>query len=365
MAAAINDSLSDSNPRNGQRSVDIQFVDEDELPLGHIVEHRGSEDEFYSDESGSSQEDSDEPSTDEGTDEEMEDDVEEEGWSEVINCREDVEFQEEVGMTVDSENLQSCLDFFSLFFTDEVWQLLVEQTNLYAEQKRAPEESSVWYPITIDEMKAWVSLYMNMGLVTKPNLSSYWSTDPALSTPFFPSIMARDRFLQILRYLHFADNTQAPRAGSADYNKLYKIQPFLDLIIPNFQEVYKPTRQLAIHETLIKFKGKVHFRQFLPIKPGRFGIKAFTLAESTSGYLLNSKIYTGKDGDAVQKDLGRKAVMSVIEPYLDMGYYVFMDNYYTSVTLFEELEERETLACGTVTPNRQGLPKEICGVKEK
>ena len=81
MAAAINDSLSDSNPRNGQRSVDIQFVDEDELPLGYIVEHRGSEDEFYSDESGSSQEDSDEPSTDEGTDEEMEDDVEEEGCS--------------------------------------------------------------------------------------------------------------------------------------------------------------------------------------------------------------------------------------------------------------------------------------------
>lgn len=173
--------------------------------------------------------------------------------------------------------------------------------------------------------------------------------------------MARDRFLQILRYLHFADNTLAPRADSADY----KIQPFLDLIVPSFQQVYKPTRQLAIDETLIKFKGKVHSRQFLPIKPGRFGIKTFTLAESTSGYLLNSKIYTGKEGNAVQKDLGRKAVMSVIEPYLDMGYYVFMDNYYTFMTLFEELEERKTLACGTVRYKRQGLPKEICGVKEK
>ena len=72
--------------------------------------------------------------------------------------------------------------------------------------------------------------------------------------------MSRDRFLQILRYLHFADNTQAPRADSADYNKLYKLQPFLDLVIPKFQQVYKPNRQLAIDETLIKFKGKVHFR---------------------------------------------------------------------------------------------------------
>ena len=109
----------------------------------------------------------------------------------------------------------------------------------------------------------------------------------------------------------------------------------------------------------------MHFRQFIPIKPGRFGIKAFTLAESTSGYVLNSKIYTGKENNEVQKDLGRKAVMSVLQPYLDKGFYTFMDNYYTSVALFEELEERKTLACGTVRSNRVALPREICGVKEK
>ena len=222
MAAAGNDASLDFDPRNGQSNVNITFVDEDELPLAHVMEHRSSEDEFYSDESGSSQDDSDEQSSNEDRDEDME----EGEWSKEIKRREDVEFQEEVGINVDIENLQSCLDFFSQFFTEDVWQLLVEQANLYAEQKRGPEERSVWYPVTKDEMKAWISLYLNMGLVTKPNLSSYWSTDPALSSPFFPSIMSRDRFLQILRYLHFADNTQAPRADSADFNKLYKLQPF-------------------------------------------------------------------------------------------------------------------------------------------
>ena len=34
-----------------------------------------------------------------------------------------------------------------------------------------------------------------------------------------------------------------------------------------------------------------------------------------------------------------------------------MDNYYTSVALFEELEERKTLACGAVRSNRSGLQK--------
>lgn len=144
-------------------------------------------------------------------DEEMDEDVEENDWSKDINRRDDVQFQEEVGINVDFQNLGSCLNFILLFFTEEVWQLLVEQTNLYAGQKRGPEESSVWYPVTREEMKAWVSLYLNMGLITKPNLSSYWSTDPALSSLFFPAIMSRVRFFQILRYLHFADNIQAPQ----------------------------------------------------------------------------------------------------------------------------------------------------------
>ena len=77
----------------------------------------------------------------------------------------------------------------------------------------------------------------------------------------------------------------------------------MDLVIPRFRAVYKPERQLAENETLIKFKGKIHL-QFISIKPGRFGIKAFTLTEATTGYVLGSKVYTGKKANVVQKDLG-------------------------------------------------------------
>ena len=66
--------------------------------------------------------------------------------------------------------------------------------------------------------------------------------------------MFRDWFLQILQSLHFADKTQTPKADSADYNKLH----ILNLAMPKLQQVYKPNRQLATDETLIKFKGKVH-----------------------------------------------------------------------------------------------------------
>ena len=76
-------------------------------------------------------------------------------------------------------------------------------------------------------------------------------------------------------------------------------------------------------------------------------------------------MYTGKEGGIVQKDLRRKAVMSLMAPFLDKGYYLFMDDYYTSVGLFEELEERNTLSCGTVRSNRVGLPNETCNLKSR
>ena len=58
--------------------------------------------------------------------------------------------------------------------------------------------------------------------------------------------------------------------------------------------------------------------------------------------------------------------MSIIEPFLEKGYYHFMvDNYYyMSVTLFEVLEEKNSRMWDSEV--QQICPiKEICGVKEK
>ena len=76
-------------------------------------------------------------------------------------------------------------------------------------------------------------------------------------------------------------------------------------------------------------------------------------------------MYTGRENNEVQRYLGRKVVLSVLRPYLDKGVRAFMDKYYTSVALFQELEDRKTLACGTMWSNRVRLPKEICELKEK
>ena len=99
----------DFDSGNGENSVEIRFVHEDDLPISNFMEHRVSEKEFFSDEQKNSEEDSDDK---ESADEEMEHDGEvEEDWSDEINCSADVDFSEEVGINVNTSNLKS-LNFF-------------------------------------------------------------------------------------------------------------------------------------------------------------------------------------------------------------------------------------------------------------
>ena len=50
---------------------------------------------------------------------------------------------------------------------------------------------------------------------------------------------------------------------------------------------------------------------------------------------------------------------------LDKGHCMYMDNFYTSPELYEELFFHSTYACGTVHQNRKGLPKAVTTAKLK
>ena len=68
----------------------------------------------------------------------------------------------------------------------------------------------------------------------------------------------------------------------------------MDLCEPRCNKIYAPERDLAIDESVIKFKGRVSFRQYMPSKPTRWGIKQFALCESKTGYALKFLTYLGK-----------------------------------------------------------------------
>jgi len=62
--------------------------------------------------------------------------------------------------------------------------------------------------LTVEELQAFIAIHIAMGLLHLPQIKDYWATSVVLATPWFPSIMARDRFLTILKYIHLPDSSQ-------------------------------------------------------------------------------------------------------------------------------------------------------------
>ena len=112
---------------------------------------------------------------------------------------------------------------------------------------------------------------------------------------------------------------------------------------------------------MIKFKGRLGFKQYLKDKPTKWGIKVFVLSDATNGYVSRFQVYTSKNSALSTGDHGlcTKAVLSLMQGIEDRCHKLFVDNYYTSPILFLALYEKKVLACGTARTNRKYYPKEL------
>ena len=271
-----------------------------------------------------------------------------ENWKEVFTPRNLQKFTGHAGVQVKRgtlpQNLRA-IDIFQLFFTNEVWELLVEMTNKYAKSK----VTQGWKETDVAEMKAFFGLILAMGLLRLPKMKDYWQkTNWVLHVKSFGEVMARNQFMQLYRFLHVADNDKFVPRGDNGYDPLFKICPFLDILSRQFRNIYKPGQDICIDERLIPYKGRIYFRQFIPSKRARFGVKAFVLSESDTGYVSEIEIYTGKSLDVkVKHDLAETIVESLTEHYTNQGHHLYIDNYYTKVWLLNSLKEKGIYACGT------------------
>ncbi|GBM38920.1 PiggyBac transposable element-derived protein 4 [Araneus ventricosus] len=113
------------------------------------------------------------------------------------------------GLKVSIGDSEDPLDYFNLFFDDEIFNFIVSETNRYAEShfqnvKLTPASRAVkWKNINNQEMKRFISLLLFQGIVQKPVEKRFWSKRPILSTPFFGKIMIEIKYGLIMKFLHF------------------------------------------------------------------------------------------------------------------------------------------------------------------
>lgn len=258
----------------------------------------------------------------------------------------------------------SVLQFITAFLDAEVMEYLVGEINCFREINirwltplKDHEESKMkaWADVSVDELYVWFALTMLMPHVKKHVLQDYWIVDDLTSTPSFGKWMARDRYLLILRYLHFTNNY-----GPQPNDRLWKMRTILEMIRGKMRTFFQPYQKLVIDESLILFRGRLCFIQYIPSKRHRFGIKFYVICDCKTGYVLDFLVYSGTDIDIPANDphgFSGAVVKALMENHLNKNHILYTDSYYSSPALSHYLLEQKTGSCGTVRANRKNWPR--------
>ncbi|XP_063635050.1 piggyBac transposable element-derived protein 4-like [Cydia splendana] len=257
----------------------------------------------------------------------------------------------------------SVKDVFDKLFPTHIVDFIVARTNEYGRALCAANRPTTrnsrryrYKDTDRKEIQEFLGLCLLMGHINVPKKRKLFTySDPLYYHPIFGYIMSGRRFEQILRCLCVSE-LNAPGKE--------KIVRFIDAITKNFRDCYKPTKELSLDESLLWFRGRLSFRQYIKSKKARYGIKFYELTTS-DGFVLNIFMYAGNDEEVEKGKKTEKIVMRLMDPYLLKGHHLYMDNYYNSVTLSQKLLDLETHTTGTLRSNRKDNPKEVTQKKLK
>lgn len=196
-----------------------------------------------------------------------------------------------------------------------------------------------------------------MGLIRKVSIEEYWNKkNPSQSTPWFRTMFSRNRFQNILKFLHIVDSKKLPPRNSPAYKPSSRFQPLIDFVNRKFLQYYNPRRELSVDESLVGTKGKTSMMQYIPSKRARFGVKFWMLVESVTGYVLQMNVYQGKRFDPTPTGTlqGTNVVMKLLQDsrLLGKGFHVFADSFFASMNLATNLLRERTFLTGTMKKSR-------------
>ncbi|XP_068204630.1 piggyBac transposable element-derived protein 4-like [Palaemon carinicauda] len=256
------------------------------------------------------------------------------------------------------------LDVYKLFVTDEIFDLIVIETNRFYDTTAAMKpitrhsKMKAWKPVTKQDIEKFFGIFILMGLNKQPTFESYWSRSKMYGVDLIKTTMARNKFELILRFIHFADNS---RSDGSD--RLFKLRPLIQLLSRNFKK-FTPGEKVVIDESMVLFRGRTILRQYNPSKSHKYGLKVYKLC-SVDGYTWEFMIYKGKGDNAPGIEHAEYITRALMDGLLSEGRTLYIDNFYSSVPLSRYLLGKSTYVCGTLRVNRKYVPKSVTRKKLK
>lgn len=97
-------------------------------------------------------------------------------------------------------------------------------------------------------------------------------------------------------------------------DKLAPIRKIYEKWLPQLKKAYCPGNFITVDEMIVPFQGKVPFKQRIPLKVYKYGIRIWVAADSQTRYAYNLQIYEGKDRKRASKvELGERVVLDLTE----------------------------------------------------
>lgn len=271
---------------------------------------------------------------------------------------------------------------FSLFFTENLWKVLTDNTNLYAfmkERKNNNIHHRTWRSVTPNEMKIFVGIQIYMGITREPAVKDYFNEIPGKGAIHPTSyVMSQYRYEQLRRYFHISEppevtpgiiSTHCPPEPTPEQEYYmsdeqlsriwwHKVHFVLDMLRRVSKRYYVPSSNVAIDESMVRCFGRSSHTYKAPNKPISQGFKLYVLADHgyiyhfypasrTQGVIEVGKPSTGltKTGQMVYE------LIQTLPGREDQIYHLYLDNFFTSVPLFKMLRDIQVGACGTTRPH--------------
>ena len=199
--------------------------------------------------------------------------------------------------------------------------------------------NATWKPTSAEEMRAFVAINMAMGINHQsPEYKDAWSVDPIVRNGFISSVMSRTRYEKLSQYMHCS-----MAANEVAGDKLAKVRPIITICEQSFARCFVPSENISVDEAMIRFDWRLSWKQYMPKKPVKWGIKLWCLCDANTGYCIAFNVYTGSNEDrAVNLDIGYRVAMHLTRNYLHRYNHVYADNFFTSVHLADALLQADT-----------------------
>nr|XP_023659147.1 piggyBac transposable element-derived protein 4-like [Paramormyrops kingsleyae] len=154
-----------------------------------------------------------------------------------------------------------------------------------------------------------------------------------MGRPIIVAAMSLDRFRTLTAIICFDNRETRPSRRAAD--KLALVRDIWEAWLERLPLMYMPGGHITVDERLIPFRGRCAFPQYMPRKPGKYGLKLWVASDSATSYAYNVQIYTGKPStEPAESKLGMRVVLDLTVGLT--GCTIVCDDFFTSYELGQE-----------------------------